>query len=171
VQPPPVASFRVEALNEGHERSTFSSGVTDLDHYFQRQAGQDARRKLAATFVLTNDKNVIAGFYTLSAHGIRLSDLPDAVAKKLPRYPVVPVTLLGRLAVSLAHQGQKLGQFLLLDALRRSLENTKQIGSVGVVVEAIDEIASKFYLYHDFVPLPGYERKLFLPMSTIGKLF
>jgi GNAT superfamily N-acetyltransferase len=157
-------------LNEHHDRSAFSSGVADLDRYFQTQASQDARRKVAATFVLISDKTGIVGFYTLSAHSIRLSELPDAVAKRLPKYPAIPVTLLGRLAVGLTHQGQKLGQFLLLDALRRSLENTKQIGSVGVVVDALNETASRFYLHHDFTPLPGYDRKLFLPMSTISKL-
>lgn len=73
--------------------------------------------------------------------------------------------------VSRAYQGQKLGQFLLLDALKRSWENTRAIGSIGVVVDAIDDYARRFYRHHEFQLLPGHARKLFLSMVTVRKLF
>ena len=76
-------------------------------------------------------KNVL-GYYTLSSFGINLADLPEETAKKLPRYPLVPATLLGRLAVDKDHQGKGLGEFLLMDALHRSLDQADVIGSAAV---------------------------------------
>ena len=166
----PPLSISVSALQDQHDRSRFVSGVPELDRYFQLHAGQDAKRKVAAPFVLLDQNEIVIGYYTLSAYCIFLTDLPADVAKKLPKYPVLPATLLGRLAVSREYQGQKLGQFLLMDALKRSWENTREIGSIGVVVDAIDESAERFYQHHEFHPLPGHARKLFLAMATIRKL-
>jgi predicted GNAT family N-acyltransferase len=91
--------------------------VSEFDHYLHRQAGQDARRKVAAPFVMVGENNAIVGYYTLSAYSVHLGELPDAIAKKLPRYPLLPSTLLGRLAIRSSSRGQNLGRFLLLDAL------------------------------------------------------
>jgi GNAT superfamily N-acetyltransferase len=154
-----------------HDRTTFDCGLADLNDYFRRQAGQDAKRKVAAPFVMLDSNRRIAGYYTLSAYGIRIADLPLAVAKKLPKYPQIPATLLGRLAVSREHQGQKLGRLLLMDALYRSWKNTEEVASVGVIAEAIDETAVQFYLHHEFIPLVEHPRKLFIAMGTIRKAF
>ena len=115
--------YFVEPLG-AHDRLSFSCGVSDLDYYLHVQAGQDAKRKVAAPFVLVDPHGNVAGYYTLSAYAIRLIELPPDVARKLPKYPLIPTTLLGRLAVSQAHQGQQLGRLLLMDALFRSWKNT-----------------------------------------------
>jgi GNAT superfamily N-acetyltransferase len=111
----------------------------------------------------------IVGYYTLSAYGVQLPEFPEAIARKLPRYPVLPATLLGRLAVSRAHQGKSLGSLLLVDALYRSWRNASEVGSVGVVVDAVDEKARAFYLHHEFVPLRSSANRLYRPMATIEK--
>jgi GNAT superfamily N-acetyltransferase len=154
-----------------HDRAAFTCGIAVLDDYFRQQASQDARRKVAAPFVMMDSTRRIVGYYTLSAYGIRSTELPPAVAKKLPKYPLIPATLLGRLAVSSEHQGQKPGRLLLMDALHRSWRNTVEVASVGVVAEAINEAARKFYLHHEFIPLLDHSRKLFLAMGTIKKVF
>ena len=161
--------YSIEPLNSQHNRSHFSCGVPALDTYLQRQARQDAGRKLAAIFVLASDGTTIAGFYTLSAHSILAADLPEALARKLPRFPV-PVTLLGRMAVAQELRGQRLGEFLLLHALERSWLGSKQVASWAVVVDA--KIGARdFYLKHDFIPLPSQPDRLFLPMHAIEELF
>jgi len=164
------ASYSFEPLAD-HDRASFTFGIAELDDYFRQQASQDARRKVAAPFVMMDSKRRIGGYYTLSAYGIRSGDLPPAVAKKLPKYPLIPATLLGRLAVSSEHEGQKLGRLLLMDALHRSWRNTVEVASVGVVAEAINEAARKFYLHHEFIPLLDHSRKLFIAMGTIKKVF
>jgi GNAT superfamily N-acetyltransferase len=163
--------YRIESLSVKHDRAAFSCGVEALDRYLQKQAGQDVSRRVAAVFVIAPDGTTIAGFYTLSAHLVNLADLPENVAKKLPRYPNVPAALLGRLAVSEIFRGQGIGELLLLDALQRSLGNTREVASAVVVVDAKDERAREFYLRHDFIPPPTQPHRLFYPMKTIEKLF
>jgi predicted GNAT family N-acyltransferase len=153
------------------DRTSFFSGNCELDNYLRVQARQDAKRKVAAPFVMVDDTRRVLGYYTLSAYGIRPAELPQDVAKKLPKYPLIPATLLGRLAVSSEHRGQKLGRLLLLDALYRSWKNTKEIASVGVVAEAIDASAREFYLHHEFVSLAQHPQKLFIAMATAEKAF
>jgi GNAT superfamily N-acetyltransferase len=133
----------VELLSPSHDRASFDSGVPELDRYLHDQAGQD----------------------------VRAAEFPDAVVRKLPRYPVLPATLLGRLAVNRAHRGQNLGRLLLIDALRRSLRNTSEVASIGVVVDALDESARAFYLHHEFGQLRDHPNRLLILMATIEKAF
>jgi predicted GNAT family N-acyltransferase len=166
---PPHLEYRIEPLKSHHDRAAFSCGVPELDAYLQRQARQDLERKLAAVFVLTADGRAVAGFYTLSAHLILAVDLPVSVPCKLPRFPL-PVTLLGRMAVSQSLHGQRLGESLLMHALERAWTGSQQVASWAVVVDA-KAGAREFYLKHDFVALTSHPWRLFLPMATIEKLF
>ncbi|MGC1279105.1 MAG: GNAT family N-acetyltransferase, partial [Xanthobacteraceae bacterium] len=113
----PDGSLRVEALGPQHDRGSFVSGAEALDRYLRSQAGQDARKNMAAPFVLVLPDSAIGGYYTLSATGVKLAEFPADVTRKLPRYPLVPATLLGRLAVDRNYQGRGYGRFLLADAL------------------------------------------------------
>lgn len=112
-----MSDYAIELL-AGHDRSTFVSDAPSLDRYFQQQVTQDVRRRIAACFVAvaTTDAKV-AGFYTLSATSLILDQLSPERARKLPRYPVVPAILLGRLAIDVSHQGRGLGGALVVDAL------------------------------------------------------
>jgi GNAT superfamily N-acetyltransferase len=122
-------------------------------------------------FVLTPDGKTISGYYTLSQYAIDLGDVPEEVAKELPKYPAVSATLLGRLAVSTDFRGKGLGEKLLMDALHRSLKLSEQIASTGVVVDAKDDAARAFYRKYGFIELPKVNKRLFLPMGTIEELF
>lgn len=163
--------YRIEPLNNRHNRLAFTCGVEPLDRYLQKQASQDLSRRVAAIFILTPDSATIAGYYTLSAHAINLGELPANIARKLPRYPYVPATLLGRLAVSMDFRGQGIGELLLLDAFQRVLASTHEIASAMIVVDAKDENARNFYLHHHFIPLPTQPNRLFFPVKEIEKLF
>ena len=128
--------FIVEPLDK-HDRAAFSCGNEDLDKYFKNQIGQDHKKGVAVPFVIVHERTkAVAGFYTLSAAIVILSELPADVAKRLPKYPNVPVTLIGRLAIDLGHRGRKLGEYLLMDALRRALEASKQVGAMAIIVDA-----------------------------------
>ena len=104
---------------------------------------------------------------TLASYAVEASDLPDETAKKLPRHPTTPATLLGRLARAVDQPG--LGSLLLADALGRILANTREVASALVVVDAKDDSAEAFYRKHGFIPFGGCARKLFLPMKTIAE--
>ena len=164
--------YRVEALGKQHDRSGFTCGSEPLDRYLRAQAGQDARKRVAATFVLCEgESNTVFGYYTLSAVSVDIGAWPENVAKKLPRYPVVPATLLGRLAIDRQRQGRGAGEHLLMDALHRSVQASRQVASVAVVVDAKDDRAVGFYRHYEFTPLVDPPMRLFLPMSIIEKLF
>jgi GNAT superfamily N-acetyltransferase len=165
----PVGQLRVEALGPQHDRGAFHCGVEPLDRYFLNQAGQDARKNVAAPFVLVLPDGDVAGYYTLSATGLKLDELPDAVTRRLPRYPLIPATLLGRLAVDLRFRGLGYGRFMLADALHRAVRS--EIASFAVVVDAKDDAARRFYLRESFLALPDQPKRLFLPMREIAKLF
>lgn len=142
-----------------------------LDEYLVRQSSQDVARRVAACFVLTRDGNTIAGYYTLSRHSIGRFELPPEIAKKLPRYPQIPATLLGRFAIDERFRGNKLGEFLLMNALQRSLDHSRVIASIAVIVDAKNDNARRFYLHFHFLPFIQQPNRLFLPMTTIEKLF
>ena len=102
---------------------------------------------------------------------MQLNNVSAEVAKKLPRYPLVPTTLIGRLAVSIDFRGQGHGETLLMDALHRILQHSRAVASVGVIVDAKDADAVSLYKKYGFLELPDVGRRLFLPMRTIVALF
>ena len=160
---------RIEALGRHHDRASFSSGVEALDTYIVRQASQDARRNLAAPFVLVAPDGKLAGYYTLSSTSVALADLPAATRRKLPRYPDVPATLLGRLAVDRGYRGRGYGRLLLADAVLRGLSS--EIASFAIIVDAKNDEARRFYLRESFLSFPDQPGRLFLPMAAVAKLF
>ncbi|MGB8601376.1 MAG: GNAT family N-acetyltransferase [Rhizomicrobium sp.] len=156
--------YRIEPPAQ-HNRAGFSCGVAALDDYFCRQVTQDTRRSVAACYVAIDiTTNAVAGFYTLSASGIALDHLPEALRKKLPRYPLVPVARLGRLAVDKKNQGQKLGAALLWDAAIRAARS--EVAVFALVVDAKDDAAATFYRHHGFVPLDAASRHLIQPLEN-----
>lgn len=161
--------FRIEPLGAGHNRASFECGAEPLDRYLRVQAGQDARKNIAAPFVLALADGTVAGYYTLSATAISLAELPEPTARKLPRYPLLPATLLGRLAVDRRHQGKGYGRFMLADALFRAYRS--EIASFAVIVDAKDENARRFYQRESFLLFPDQPMKLFLPIADIAQLF
>ena len=95
-----TGSFLIEPLGPDHDRSAFLCGTEALDRYFREQVTVDVRRRATACYVALEDPGAkIAGYYTLAAAGVPLAEMPAALAKRLPRYPSVPVARLGRLAV------------------------------------------------------------------------
>ena len=158
--------FLIEALGPRHDRASFSCGVEALDRYFRKQATQDVRRRVTACYVATEALGAkVAGYYTLAAAGIPLADMPAELAKRLPRYPSVPVARLGRLAVDQAYRGRKLGSALLWDAVQRSVRS--EVAVFALVVDAKDDQAETFYHHHGFQPFGSQPKQLFLPLTNL----
>ncbi|MEY2633598.1 MAG: hypothetical protein RIR00_2252, partial [Pseudomonadota bacterium] len=136
-----------------------------LNRYLQQQVSQDIRRRVASCFVALDASQQIAGFYTLAAASLVLSELPPELARKLPRYPSVPAVRMGRLAVDQRYQGQGLGGALLADALLRAIR--AGIAAYALMVDAKDASAADFYRHHGFIALPDARLTLFLPLATL----
>jgi len=128
---------------------------------------------VTAVYVLTPNGKTIAGYYTLSQYAIDAGELTSEVATRLrvPKYEKLPATLLGRLARSLEFKGAGLGELLLMGALKRALEHSRNIASLAVVVDSKDEKAKAFYRAYGFIDLPDHPNRLFIPMHTVEQLF
>lgn len=166
--------LRIEPLDKAkHDRAAFCCEHELLNIYIREQANQDVRKRVAAVYILTPDGKKIAGYYTLSQYAINTGELPEELSRKLhiPRYDKVPATLLGRLARDKEFKGARLGELLLMGALHRALEHSRNVASFAVLVDAKDEKAKHFYQSYGFLELPGHPRRLILPMKTIDRLF
>jgi GNAT superfamily N-acetyltransferase len=135
--------------------------------FLKQFAGQNEDRGLSRTFVMTEaGQNQVIAYHCISSGAVSFEEMPE---RRLPRYPI-PVVHLGRLAVDLRHQGQGMGEFLLMDAFRRAQLVAQQVGVYAVEVRAIDEAARQFYLKYGFTELKDDKLHLYLPMSVIKKL-
>ena len=162
------ASFRIEHLDPArHRREDFSCESAELTAFLRQRARKEMDARVSACFVLVpeSDPGRIAGYYTLSQTSVTLAKLPGEMAKKLPRYPEVGATLIGRLARDLAWKGQDVGRLLLVDALRRSVRMSDEVGAVVVVTDPKDAKARAFYERFGFQTLD--ERRLFIPMREL----
>jgi ribosomal protein S18 acetylase RimI-like enzyme len=157
--------YRIAPLDPDIERQGFCSGIDPLDRYFHERVSQDVRRRITSCFVALDPDGRIAGFYTLAAASVLLTELPEPVARKLPRYPTVPAIRMDRLAVDRADRNQGLGAALLADALARSIDSG--VAAFALVVDAKDETATAFYRHHGFMPLADSPSTLFLPLATV----
>jgi GNAT superfamily N-acetyltransferase len=157
--------YRVERLGSRHHRAAFACGEASLDDYLRRRARHDDDRDIARVFVLAETgTDRIAGFDTLAASAVPPRDLPPDLQRTLPRYPLVPVALLGRLAIDQANVGQGLGRALLFDALARACRaGPEQVAATAVVVDALHD-------RYGFGRFPDDEHRLFLPMKAIARL-
>lgn len=161
----------IELLNTKHNREAFDCGNELLSNYLKTQASQDIKRKLSACFVLEENKKTILGYYTLSNNSIPLNSFSESIQKKFPKsYKSIPTTLLGRLAIDSKHQNKGYGEILLIDALKRCYEYSKEFGSFAVVVDPINEEAENFYSKYEFIKLPD-SKKMFIAMKTLDQLF
>ncbi|MBE9225599.1 GNAT family N-acetyltransferase [Phormidium sp. LEGE 05292] len=154
-----------------HNRSSFSCGEESLDNYIRKQASQDLKKRVAMVFVLVDSPNIdVIAYYTLSSYTIALTELSESFAKNLPRYPLLPATLLGRLAVDRTQQSKHLGELILIDALKKALLATAQVASLAIIAEALNERVANFYQKYGFQSFKQEPMKLYLPMKSVEEL-
>lgn len=160
--------YLVEPLSVAkHRRNEFVCESRELTEFLRTRARKEMQARSSACFVLVAeaDPGRIVGYYTLSQTAVAMRELPEAVTKRLPRYPQLGATLIGRLARDLAWKGKAVGRLLLIDALRRCVRHSAEVGAVLVVTDPKDDKARAFYESHGFRALDG--RRMFMPMSEL----
>src|SRR5580700_160510 len=162
------SSFRLAPLGAEHDRGSFHCGEEALDRYFQTQATQDIRRRVANCFVAVDAASgQVAAYYTMAAASVPLVDLPPEEAKRLPRYPTLPAVRIGRLAVDRRFQRRGLGELMLMNAVHRTLQDAA--AAFALLVDAKNDQAVAFYRRYGFSAIAGRPRTLFLPLATAQK--
>ena len=159
----------VEPLTRQHDRDTFDCGVESLNVFLRSTAVQHQDKGVSRTFVLMDSAATaphrILGFFTLSACEGLAAQLPDKLAKRLPRH--IPAVLLGRLAIDREFQRLGYGGALLVEVIRRVAATSSEIGIAGLFVDATNATAVSFYRKFGFVSLESNEQRLFLPLATL----
>lgn len=159
-------------LSRTHRHNHFECGKPQLDLYLKKLALTDIATQLEACFVWTPERNhPVAGYYTLTNSRIDLKLIPRDLRRKLPHsFSSIPVTLISKLAIDKDYQAQGYGALLLIDALKRSYETSKTIGSFAVVVHPIDANSEQFYRHYGFIRL-SQSGKMFMVIKTVKQLF
>lgn len=160
------SDWTILPLSRGCDRSTFASGVTELDEWLQLRAGQAERRHNARTFVAAQGRTRrVIGYYSLVSYRLE----PEVSISLIPRPYAVPALLLARLAVDRQSQGLGIGSALLLDAIRRTARVSLEVGFEVLVVHAVDARAAEFYRQRGFMPFDDQPQHLFLTTKQIRR--
>ena len=133
-----------EPLAAHHRVDAFDSGVASLDDWLKRRAANNQASGASRTFVATDEKQTVVGYYALASSAVAPVLTPGRFRRNMP--DPIPVVVLARLAVARSHQGQGLGRVLFQDAALRVIGAADSIGIRGMLVHAISAEAKAFYL-------------------------
>ena len=166
-RPEPGISAPVPLTAE-HDLSGFDCGEPVLNDWLRHRALKNESR-FSRTYVACEGNRVVA-YFCISAGAVERMAAPGKVRRNAP--DTIPVSVIGRLAVSRDQAGKGLGADLLSDALRRIAVASQSIGIGAVLVHAKDEAAKRFYIRcAEFIAYPEDSRTLFLPIETVVAAF
>lgn len=168
----------IELDKNTHSRNSFDCGETELNNFIKNFAAKHMHAGISRTMVLPasnslpDGKYPICTFYTIAPSTIQRNNLPQAMAKKLPHYPI-PIFLIAQLAVHKEYQDQGLGKITLIKALEYLWEINAHMKAYAVVVDCLNDTAQKFYRQYSFQILchNNTRTRMFLPMKTVALLF
>jgi GNAT superfamily N-acetyltransferase len=135
-----------EPLGPGHVLAGFDCGRTSLNVWLERYARRAAGVGSARTYVIVDaQQERVVGYHALTAAALEREAATARAIKGMPQYPI-SVVLLARLAIDLSVVRRGLGEWLLRDAMTRTLSAPGTVGVRAMVVHAIDQQARAFYL-------------------------
>lgn len=152
-----------------HRLEGFDCGKPALNDWLVRHARQAQGSGSAKTFVVAEDDDRVAGYFSLTVGQVDTLDAPERIRRGMGRYPV-PVVILARLAVSREYQGRGIGVGMLQDAVRRTLAIAEQAGVRAMLVHPIDEDAARFYTRFGFIASPLREQQLLMVLKDAKKV-
>ena len=157
----------ITVLGRQHDRQDFDCGAPALNTFLQRFARQQADKNFNRSYVaIAQGELRIRGYCAISTASIDFQNLPPAL--RLPRYPV-PVVRIGRLAVDLREQGNRVGTALLRHAMHLAARTAEKIGLYAVVVDAKNEAAVAFYAKYGFQRFADQDLSMFLTTDVIRR--
>jgi GNAT superfamily N-acetyltransferase len=155
-------------LSAEHELSTFDCGEPALNEWLRQRALNNESR-FSRTYVACMGKQVVA-YYSILAGSVERAASPGKLRRNAPH--AIPVSIIGRLAVSRDFSGKGLGADMLSDALRRIAIASRSIGIGAVLVHAKDENSKRFYMRcAEFIEYPEDSLTMFLPIETVVAAF
>ena len=164
-------TYRIEKIAKRHDRKDFDCGEESLNEYLRFHARQNTSKGISVTYVAVREgEQRVFAYYSISSGQVAREVLPLSEQRRLPGYPI-PVIKIGRLASDLSVRGEGLGRTMLVDALRRSLLISENLGVYAVEVDALNERARSFYLRYGFESLQDDQLHLLMSIKTVRRLF
>ena len=158
-----------EPLAVHHRLEGFDCGKPTLNHWLSHHARQAKTGGSARTFVVAEEENRVAGFFSLTVGHVDTVEAPERIRQGMGRFPL-PVVILARLAVSRESQGCGLGVGMLKDAIRRTLVIAEQAGIRAILTHPIDEDAARFTTRFGFIASPLRQQQLLLLLKDARKI-
>lgn len=158
-----------EPLAAQHRLEGFDCGKPALNDWLLRHARQAQGSGSAKTFVVADEDDRVAGYFSLTVGQVDTLEAPERIRKGIGQYPV-PVVILARLAVSRQRQGRGIGVGMLQDTLRRTLVIAEQAGIRAMLTHPIGEDAARFYTRFGFIASPLREQQLILLLKDAKKV-
>ena len=164
--------LRIEEVSKHHDRKTFDCGVNELNQFLQLQARQKAEKNISKTYVARWESSQIKilGYYTLTGYSV--INPPDYKQYRNYPHPLNAVKL-ARLAISREHQGQRLGEKLLIDAIYRTVLVSEQISAIGLFVDPTTSDVVQFYKQYGFLQADSGKPnclEMWLPIKTCNEV-
>jgi len=155
-------------LTAEHNLSGFDCGDAALNDWLLHRALKNESR-FSRTYVVCEEDRVVA-YFCISAGAVERAAAPGKIRRNAP--DTIPVSVIGRLAVSRDYAGKGIGADILSDALRRIAVASQSIGIGAVLVHAKNDAAMRFYMRcAEFIEYPEDSRILFLPIETVIAAF
>ena len=157
--------LKFSPLQENQKTDDFDCGNEELNLFLKTHAFSNQNRRLSSTVVAYYEAKII-GYYTLCPAQVEREIIPSKLTGGLPHYPIAAIRLC-RLAIDQNYQGKGFGEELLVHALTKSLQISKEIGGYAVIVDAKNQTAKKFYEKYGFKEFPDYSLFLYLRTKDI----
>jgi len=175
---PEPASFVIEPFDpEKHDRTAFSCGIPQVDNYFQKTANKLAKADNIRLFVMVAADGQVMGFYSINAHAVDFSDLPQKYARNRPAHGHIPAAYISMIGRDRKFSGQVYGSVLLADALKRIARAAEVLGIAVVMLDVLncgdpERLKCRMAIYSGFgfISLPSNQLRMFLPMATVRAL-
>lgn len=155
-------------LTQDHTIEVFTSGQESLDAWLKRRALKNQATGVSRTFVACEGRRVVA-YYALASSAVAVVSATGRFRRNMP--DLIPVVLLGRLAVDQTFQGRGLGRALIRDAGYRVLQAADTIGIRGLLAQAIPTRAKEFYEHVGFEASPLDPMTLMITLADLRACF
>lgn len=167
-----LRQIKITSLQRDHDLSRFCCGENSIDKYICKRAVNHHFSNKDRIFCATRAGSTsVLGVYSMSIKSHDKDALTDT-EKTTITGPYFSAVYIGSLAVLRHYQGLGLGRLLLIDALKRSYEISRNAALLAVALRSIDDRSTKLYQRYGFGKRDdGVTPLMILPVLSLIDIF
>jgi len=162
---------KVEEISKKHDFTSFDCGRPSINEYLTEYAWQNHRSGRSKTWVVcgndNDNDNEVVGFYSICPAEISYEEVVVSIKSGQPKGQRIPAYKIAQLGVDKDYQGTGLGKALFKDALLNCLGAAKKVGGRVIIIDALDDEVSGFYIKYGFQPATQTSNLMMLKISDI----